>query len=213
QKIDVVPVVVAKTPAFPGDKVGRTYYKSVILTHVDSGIKTLRDLKGKTFAFVAPTSTSGGIAPRYRLLQEGINPEKDLERIVYSGTHEAVFVAVKNKKVQAGAMADHYFHRYKSRGMLDFTMYDEPNNVLKGSDIHIVSAQKVPGTPMIARGKLGSEFIGKIRAAFLSIPVDTMGRMKFWGETLGFEPITHQDYVDVGEMEKLSSELKKQKPK
>jgi phosphonate transport system substrate-binding protein len=40
-------------------------------------IKTLADLKGKSFAFGAPSSTSGSLMPRFFLQQAGINLEKD----------------------------------------------------------------------------------------------------------------------------------------
>ena len=213
QKINVVPIVVTKTPAYVGDTKGRTYYKSAIVTRTETGIKTLQDIKGKNFAFVSPTSTSGGIAPRFVLLNDGINPEKDLKNIYYAGSHEAVFLAVMNKKVDAGAMADHYFHRYKKRGMLEFKEYDEPNNVLKDSVLHIVSAQKVPGTPIIVRGDLGPAFIKKLRAAFLSLPPEALGSLKFWGKTLGFKSASHEDYEDVVAMKKLAAEMKKKQKK
>ncbi|MDQ3259590.1 MAG: phosphate/phosphite/phosphonate ABC transporter substrate-binding protein, partial [Pseudomonadota bacterium] len=67
-KMDVVPVVLNK------DTENRTYYKSCIISRTDSDIKTWNDLKGKTFAFVTPTSTSGGVAPTFLLLRNGINP-------------------------------------------------------------------------------------------------------------------------------------------
>ena len=51
----------------------RTYYKACIVSKPDSGIKTFADLKGKTFAFVSPTSTSGGVAPTYMLIKNGID--------------------------------------------------------------------------------------------------------------------------------------------
>ncbi|MEG0047409.1 MAG: phosphate/phosphite/phosphonate ABC transporter substrate-binding protein, partial [Comamonas sp.] len=45
----------------------------------DPAIKTLADLKGKTFAFGAPSSTSGSLMPRFFLQQDGLNPEKDFK--------------------------------------------------------------------------------------------------------------------------------------
>jgi phosphonate transport system substrate-binding protein len=43
----------------------------------NSAIKSLADLKGHTFAFGAPSSTSGHLMPRHFLLEAGINPDKD----------------------------------------------------------------------------------------------------------------------------------------
>ena len=51
--------------------------------------KTLADLKGKTFAFGAPSSTSGRLMPRYFLLQAGIDPERDFKIVAFSGAHDA----------------------------------------------------------------------------------------------------------------------------
>ena len=60
----------------------------------DPNIKTLEDLKGKTFAFGAPSSTSGSLMPRYFILKAGINPEKDFKNVAYSGAHDATVAFV-----------------------------------------------------------------------------------------------------------------------
>ena len=210
--MDVIPIVARVTPAFPGDTKGRTYYKSVIITRSDSGIKSLQDLKGKTFSFVSPTSTSGGIGPRFFLGKNGINPEKDFKKIYWAGTHEASFLAVINGKVDAGAMADHYFYHYRDRKMLKFSEYLEPKNVITNSELHILGAQKVPGIPMVVRGALGKEFIKKLQDAFLSLKFKgQLEHMMFMGTTLRFDPGSHKDYEDVVIMKKMAAKLKKKK--
>lgn len=40
-------------------------YKSIIIAPCDAGIKSIKDLKGKSVAFVDPASTSGGLMPTY----------------------------------------------------------------------------------------------------------------------------------------------------
>ncbi len=67
-------------------------------------IKSLADLKGKTFAFGSPSSTSGHLMPRYFLLQEGIDPERDFKRIAFSGAHDATAAFVESGKVDAGVL-------------------------------------------------------------------------------------------------------------
>src|SRR5262249_9695333 len=49
-------------------------FKSVFISRRDGPIKTLGDLKGKTFAFGSVSSTSGHLMPRFFLLKNGINP-------------------------------------------------------------------------------------------------------------------------------------------
>ena len=41
----------------------------------DPAVKSLADLKGKTFAFGSVSSTSGSLMPRYFMLKDGIKPE------------------------------------------------------------------------------------------------------------------------------------------
>lgn len=79
------------------------HFYGAIITHRDSGINSLKDLKGKTFAFGDPISTSGHIFARKMMLEANINPETDLEKYIYAGSHDATILAVLNRKVDAGA--------------------------------------------------------------------------------------------------------------
>lgn len=196
--MDVVPLVLNK------DTSGRTYYKSCIISQSDSGIETFDDLKGKTFAFVSPTSTSGGVAPTYMLLKNGIDPESDFENKIYAGKHDASFLAVKNGKVDAGAVGDFYFWRWDDRGILEMEEYDEANDKLINSEIQIVGCQKVPNTPMVTLAEFGDEFIENIREAFLTLPEESANAYKIWPST-GFVPTSHADFEDLSEMSKLEA--------
>ncbi len=79
-------------------------FTSVFITRTDSGIHQLADLKGKTFTFGSPSSTSGHLMPRSNLLANHIDPNKDLKQIAFSGAHDATIAAVTGGKVQAGAL-------------------------------------------------------------------------------------------------------------
>ncbi|MCI0476636.1 MAG: phosphate/phosphite/phosphonate ABC transporter substrate-binding protein [Anaerolineales bacterium] len=78
------------------------YYKGQFITKKDSGIKTYADLKGKTFCFVDPNSTSGYIIPRIILMANGINPDKDLKAVVNAGSHNNVGLGVYKGDCDAG---------------------------------------------------------------------------------------------------------------
>jgi len=67
-------------------------------------IKSLADLKGKTFAFGSPASTSGHLMPRYFLLQAGVDPERDFKNVAFSGAHDATAAFVQSGKVDAGVL-------------------------------------------------------------------------------------------------------------
>ena len=70
----------------------------------DPTIKSVADLKGKTFAFGAPSSTSGSLMPRFFLQQAGLNPEKDFKNVAYSGAHDATVAFVAAGKAVAGVL-------------------------------------------------------------------------------------------------------------
>ena len=70
----------------------------------DANIKSLADLKGKTFAFGAPSSTSGSLMPRHFLQQAGLNPEKDFKNVAFSGAHDATVSFVSAGKAEAGVL-------------------------------------------------------------------------------------------------------------
>ena len=68
----------------------------------DPEVKSLADLKGKTFAFGSVSSTSGSLMPRYFMLQDGIKPEDFFSRVAYSGAHDATAAWVQAGKADAG---------------------------------------------------------------------------------------------------------------
>lgn len=78
-------------------------FRSVFITS-DATIKTLADLKGKDLSFGSQSSTSGHLMPRSFLLEQGVDPDKDLRRVAFSGAHDATIAAVASGKVQAGAL-------------------------------------------------------------------------------------------------------------
>jgi phosphonate transport system substrate-binding protein len=70
----------------------------------DPNVKSLADLKGKTFAFGSISSTSGSLMPRYFMLQDNIKPETWFSRVAYSGAHDATAAWVQAGKVDAGVL-------------------------------------------------------------------------------------------------------------
>ncbi|NNG03642.1 MAG: phosphate/phosphite/phosphonate ABC transporter substrate-binding protein [Inquilinus sp.] len=54
-------------------KSGVPIYNTLIFTHRDSGIRTLRDLRGRRMVFEDPGSTSGYLVPRAAMARQGLN--------------------------------------------------------------------------------------------------------------------------------------------
>jgi phosphonate transport system substrate-binding protein len=85
---------------------GSTSYRGQIITKADSGIKTIADLKGKTFCRPDPLSTSGWVIPSILMQANGVDPKTDLKEIVDVGGHDAVVENVYNGNCEAGATFD-----------------------------------------------------------------------------------------------------------
>ncbi len=88
------------------DRFGSPFYKGQILAGVKSGVRTLADLKGKSFAFVDPASTSGHLYPKTLLLEKGYDPETFFSRSVFAGSHNAVVLSILKGEVDGGATYD-----------------------------------------------------------------------------------------------------------
>jgi phosphonate transport system substrate-binding protein len=77
---------------------GRDEYFGQIIAHVD-GPKTIKEINGKSFAFVDPVSTSGYLFPLRYLTEQKVKVKEK----IFAGSHDAVVTAVYQKKVAAGA--------------------------------------------------------------------------------------------------------------
>src|SRR5579859_926570 len=83
-----------------------TTYRSQFITKADSGLKTIADLKGKTFCRPDALSTSGWIIPSITMKANGVDPTKDLKQILDVGGHDAVVKNVYQGNCDAGATFD-----------------------------------------------------------------------------------------------------------
>jgi phosphonate transport system substrate-binding protein len=196
----VLAAAVADVEAFATletDKQGATY-RSVIIARKDHNIRTLKDLGGKTFAFVDPSSTSGHLFPKAGLIKAGINPDTYFSRAIFSGGHDASALAVQNGKVDAAAIADAMLDIASSRGML------------KPDEISVIwTSDPIPGVPVVYRRDLPADLKAKIRASFAQI------RNMPWGPKTTIKrwvPAEDSAYDVVRETAKvLNLDLKKMK--
>jgi phosphonate transport system substrate-binding protein len=173
-------------------------YRSVIIARKDHGIHSLKDLSGKTFAFVDPGSTSGFLFPKAGLIKAGYDPNTYFSRVIFSGGHDASAIAVQNGKVDAAAVADALLETAYSRGML------------KEDDVAVIwTSEPIPGAPMVYRRDLPEKLKAKIREAFGQIrdlPWGPKSTIKQW------LPAKDADYDVIRETAKLLGlDLKKMK--
>ena len=141
-------------------------FLSRFITSTSSGISKLQDLKGKTFAFGSASSTSGHLMPRYFLLRAGIDPDKDMKRIAFSGAHDATAAFVESGRVDAG--------------VLNASVWDK---LVETNKVNPAKVKVFATTPpyydynWTVRGDLDPALVKKLTEAFLALdPKDPRGR-------------------------------------
>ncbi|MGE5708075.1 MAG: phosphate/phosphite/phosphonate ABC transporter substrate-binding protein [Bacteroidota bacterium] len=179
-------------------------YYAAIITHKDSKIKNLKGLKGRTFAFVDPASTSGCIYPKVMLMNAGLNPDRDFSRLIFAGGHDATVLAVLNRQVDAGAT-------YANNKGTDNAWY----KLLKPADrakIRVLAySRPIPSDNISVRGDLDPALEAKIKHFFLAFGETPKGRktIKDIYNVDGFDPASDQDYYPVREaFEKVGLKFK-----
>ena len=93
-------------------------FRSVFIT-TRPEIRALTDLKGRNLSFGSQSSTSGHLMPRSFLLAAGVDPDRDLKRVAFSGAHDATVAAVASGKVDAGALNISVWEKLVADGKVD----------------------------------------------------------------------------------------------
>lgn len=81
---------------------GKPEYFALIITNPKTKATSLKDLKGKTFAFGDKGSTSGYLIPFYHMMKEKINPDEFFSKVLYT-KHQAIETQVTKGELDAGA--------------------------------------------------------------------------------------------------------------
>jgi len=138
-------------------------YHSVLITHKDSGLKNIDDVKARTseltLSFVDPASTSGHLIPKGYMESIGINVDKDFREVVFAGGHDASVLAVQARKVDLGATWEGGYQRAIDKGLIT------PDDVFV-----IWKSDDIPNSPVAVRGDLDEDLVQKIQQAFLDMP-------------------------------------------
>jgi phosphonate transport system substrate-binding protein len=145
---------------------GTKEYLSAIVVKKDSRLQNAQDLvqTGATFAFGDVSSTSGSLYPRIMLDEAGarcsatrIESCPPLQKVTFTGGHDATAQAVAGGSVDAGGLELRVLHRLERDGSV------EPGT------LRPIATKNVMGYPWVGRTALGKQTLEEIRAAFLAI--------------------------------------------
>lgn len=185
---------------------GTTGYYAIGFARKDSGITSMDEAKGRSFAFADPNSTSGYLVPGAELMEKYGRLEDYFAEVKMSGGHEQSIVGVANGDFDAavawadglGEWEDGYasgaFRKAADSGLVDMNDIQE-----------IWRSKLIPEGPMVARKTLPQDAKDKLYAM-----LDTMWETDpecaynvAAGEAKDFVPVKHEDYLGIIAARKL----------
>jgi phosphonate transport system substrate-binding protein len=169
---------------------GKSTFTSRIFVRKDAGVHDVEDLRGKTIAFVDPTSSSGYIYPMALLIQRGLvknrDPKTFFREAMFAGAHDAAMRALLNGHVDAIASFDLAREQYLK----------DPAE--RERIIFVAETQPIPEAGIAARNGLDPQLFARVRTALISIRgpayADLLKRLY---EIDGFEPAEDREYDPV----------------
>jgi phosphonate transport system substrate-binding protein len=170
----------------PLNRDGEPVSRGVFITHQDSTLRGLGDLRGHSLVLGAFHSTLSNLVPRHELVRAGVRLA-ELQALEQLDDEEEVASAVLAGRFDAGALADVVADRYREEGLRVF---------------HV--SQPIPTAPLAIRDDLPPWVAQAIRDAFLKLDIGGAETRQGWDEAIryGFTLATDADYEPVRQIMK-----------
>ncbi|MDR0585254.1 MAG: phosphate/phosphite/phosphonate ABC transporter substrate-binding protein [Treponema sp.] len=172
-----------------GDK-SQAGYTSKIIVKAGSPIKTLQDLRGKTFAFVDPASTSGNYVPTLELMNAfGMTNEdfhtngRFFSSVSFSGRHQNGLQAVINGDIDAAPVASDILDGELASG-----------RVKENDFVVIHQSPMIPNAPISIRKELPADLKAKVKQFFLGYK-----NPDYFQFMLGWPPERKPEFVEAND--------------
>ncbi|HEY4761218.1 MAG TPA: phosphate/phosphite/phosphonate ABC transporter substrate-binding protein, partial [Thermoguttaceae bacterium] len=127
-------------------------YGTVILCRADSqAIRSLDDLRGKSFMAPEENSFGGWLMALRELRQKGIDPYHDFKSLQFSGTQDGVVLAILHGEVDAGAIRTDTLERMAGEGKIqlgDFLVISAYDGARDADFPYLISTRTYPEWPL-----------------------------------------------------------------
>jgi two-component system, sensor histidine kinase and response regulator len=158
-------------------------------------IRTMEDLKGKSFMATDEQSLGGWISVWRELKERGIDPYQDFSRLHFGGTHDPVVYAVRDGLVDAGSVRTDNLEQMAAEAKIDINDY----SILKwtGNDIpdfpFLRSTRLYPEWPMARLSGTSDNLAELVSVALLLMPSHSYaaqaGNFIGWTIPLNYQPV------------------------
>lgn len=187
-------------------------YFSIAFARKDKGISSLADMRGRTFGFGDPNSTSGYLIPSIeipKLINATMDSGDYFGDVSFTGGHEQTVVAVASGEIDAGVVPTDGFGNWED-GFHAGPLYKAQNaGMIDMSDlVEIWRSSVIPEGPVVLQKSLPERVkidMTGLMASLRSIDPDCAYGV-FSGEGKGMMPVDHSAYEVIIEARKHLSE-------
>ncbi|MBO1300057.1 MULTISPECIES: phosphate/phosphite/phosphonate ABC transporter substrate-binding protein [unclassified Enterococcus] len=189
--------VAGAEPLVTTTSMGEEDYRTLfVVGKEDTTTQTLADLKGKSFAFVDPASSSGYMYPKAKLIKElGLDPDQlenpgyFFDTVAYSGKHDSSLIGVAKGDYDAAAVAGQMINPLIEAGMI------------QKDDIRIVGETDIiPNALFVVRADLPDEVKEELKEFYLSYDNEDYFETFYGSADVRFVEAKDEDYEVVQEM-------------
>ncbi|MFU8838454.1 MAG: phosphate/phosphite/phosphonate ABC transporter substrate-binding protein, partial [Thiohalomonadaceae bacterium] len=184
---------------------GGSVYYSGMFARADSGINNTSDLKGKRVALGDVNSTSSFAVPVAMMMEQGVQPARDLAGINMTGSHANVLKALAEGLVDAGgASFDSYEKAVNSKAI-------DPSQITV-----IAKSSPIPYPPLAVHPQVDDVVKTKLRESFNNVhqlPGITKDQIRGYGggRVDGYTAeVSEQDMTNAGKMFSLVTDQVKE---
>lgn len=174
---------------------GHTVFGGVIFCRADrNDIRTLNDLKGKSFLAVDETSLGGWQVAWRELKQFGLDPYRDFSSLQFAGTtHDAVVYAVRDGKVDAGTVRTDTLERMAADEKIDLRAFRILNEQHVKDFPFLLSTRLYPEWPFAMTARADYGLAEQVVVALLKMPQSSpaakAGKITGWTIPLDYYPV------------------------
>ncbi len=183
------------------DKEQAVYHSVLITNSKNDDINSIKDIKGKTMAFVDPDSTSGNLVPTSEIMKafpdENLNSDilhtngEFFEAVSYSGKHQAGLQAVIKGDVDVAPISD------------QILVSEIQNGNANESDIKVIhESAAIPAEAVVVSKDMDEETRKKLTDFLVSYDNQDYFNLVIKNENARFVECSMEDYEPVVELNK-----------
>jgi len=162
------------------------FYEGAIVVRADSGIKNIKQLEGKTMAFVDENSASGFYLQNRLINDLGASSLKFFSKFEFVGSHDRALQLVYDKKFDAAAVG--------------IQLMNFPPGMNSAEISIIAKTQKIPNAPILVNNNIDAGLRGRIYELLLH-PEKFKGGHEFIKQFSAFDSFTGFTTADTSEYE------------